>query len=254
VVTSQMSGSDQMWDTDKSARRTSERSQGLKIFNTTMRNALAQLIIFALAIPLITGPAYAQNYNLPWCAIADNDGNLNCAYDNEQQCLTTLSGIGGQCVQNPSPPTPALAPSAPFSNANPGPPPRMDPGPPPGLDSSTQQQIVPNNLFTAAGFTVKYATTPEKREILRSLPPDKLVTRRKDGKLYYVYADAARCNCAYVGTPQAYAAYQNGGIDPNFGGGNQQLTTMQILDSDAGPPGMTDIFASGMDSILDPRF
>jgi len=84
--------------------------------------------------------------------------------------------------------------------------------------AAAQQQavVVPNNLFTAAGFVVKYATRPEKSAILRSLPPDKLVRRTKDGKLYYVYADAARCNCAYVGTPQAYAAYQNGGKRPEL--------------------------------------
>ena len=66
--------------------------------------------------------------------------------------------------------------------------------------TAAQQQtiVIPDNLFTQAGFVVKYATTPEKAAILRSLPPDKLVTRRKDGKLYYVYADAAGCNCAYV--------------------------------------------------------
>jgi hypothetical protein len=47
-----------------------------------------------------------------------------------------------------------------------------------GLSFAAAQQqdvVVPNNLFTAAGFTVKYATTPEKRASLRSLPPDKLV-------------------------------------------------------------------------------
>ena len=71
-----------------------------------------------------------------------------------------------------------------------------------------QQQliVIPNNLFTQAGFVVKYATTPEKIKILRSLPPDKLVTRTKNGRLYYVYADAVGCNCAYIGTPEAYAA------------------------------------------------
>jgi hypothetical protein len=74
-----------------------------------------------------------------------------------------------------------------------------------GLSFALAQQtlVVPDNLFTQAGFVVKYATTPEKSALLRSLPKDKLVTRRKDGKLYYVYADAARCNCAYVGTPEA---------------------------------------------------
>ena len=57
--------------------------------------------------------------------------------------------------------------------------------------AQSQTIVVPDNLFTQAGFVVKYATTPEKTKILNSLPPDKLVTRTKDGKLYYVYADAA---------------------------------------------------------------
>lgn len=209
-----------------------------------------------LAIFFIAGPVDSQSYNLPWCGISDETGNLNCAYYNEQQCLTTLSGIGGRCVQNPSPPTPALAPTAPPPAANWGSPLNADPGPPPGLDGSLPQQIlvVPNNLFTAAGFIVKYATTPEKRAILRSLPPDKLVKRTRDGRLYYVYADAARCNCAYVGTPQAYAAYQNGESGPNFGGGNQQSNAMQTIDSDVGPPDITANIAPSMDSILDPQF
>jgi len=127
-----------------------------------------------------------------------------------------------------------------------------------GLSFAAAQQqvvVVPNNLFTAAGFVVKYATTPEKRAILRSLPPDKLIKRTKDGKLYYVYADAARCNCAYVGTPQAYAAYQNWGNDPNYGGGDQQSQAMQMIDSDVGAPYIpADSLAPSMDSILGPDF
>jgi hypothetical protein len=126
-----------------------------------------------------------------------------------------------------------------------------------GLTSTAAQQlgtVVPNNLFTAAGFVVKYATTPEKRAILRSLPPDKLVKRTKDGRLYYVYADAAGCSCAYVGTAQAYAAYQNGPPDPGSDGGGQQSNSKQIIDSDVAAPYIAaDIYPS-MDSILDPNF
>jgi hypothetical protein len=126
-----------------------------------------------------------------------------------------------------------------------------------GLSCAAAQQsvvVVPNNLFTAAGFVVKYATTPEKRAVLRSLPPDKLVKRTKDGKVYYVYADAARCNCAYVGTPQAYAAYQNGPPDPSAGGGGQQSNAIQMIDSDAGGPDIpADIYPS-IDGILDPGY
>ena len=126
-----------------------------------------------------------------------------------------------------------------------------------GLSSAAAQQrvfVAPNNLFTAAGFVVKYATTPEKTAILRALPPDKLVKRTKDGKLYYVYADAARCNCAYVGTPEAYAAYQNAANGP--GGSGPQSNAMQTIDSNVGPPyiPVDSEDYPGVDSILDPSF
>jgi hypothetical protein len=113
--------------------------------------------------------------------------------------------------------------------------------------AAAQQSSVPNNLFTAAGFVVKYATTPEKRAILQSLPPDKLVKRTKHGRVYYVYADAARCNCAYVGTPEAYAAYQNGPSGQSFGRADQQSVMTQIIDAD-------DEDIPNTDSILDPNF
>jgi hypothetical protein len=124
------------------------------------------------------------------------------------------------------------------------------------LAFAQQQQgiVIPNNLFTQAGFVVKYATTPEKAAILRSLPPDKLVTRMKDGRRYYVYADAAGCSCAYVGTPEAYAAYQNWtNIGPGGNGGS--LNAIQTIDSDVGPGYIPDnsIYPS-MDSILQPDF
>jgi hypothetical protein len=124
------------------------------------------------------------------------------------------------------------------------------------LSSAAAQQpsfAVPNNLFIASGFIVKYATTPEKSAILRSLPPDKLVKRMKDGKLYYVYADAALCNCAYVGTPEAYAAYQNFSNGPGAGG--QNSNAMQTIDSDVGAPYIpVDTDYPSVDSILDPSF
>jgi hypothetical protein len=124
-----------------------------------------------------------------------------------------------------------------------------------GLSIALAQQtiVVPDNLFTQAGFVVKYATTPEKSAILRSLPPDKLVMRRRDGKLYYVYADAARCNCAYVGTPEAYAAYRNwANIGPGGDGGS--LNAMDAVDSYVGAPYIPADIGDSMDSILHPDF
>jgi hypothetical protein len=103
-------------------------------FSSTMKFVRAQSRVLFLTI-FSACPAYAQS-NLPWCGIPDNDGNLNCVYTSEQQCLVSLRGIGGQCVQNPSPLTPALAPTLSPPNADSGLPLGLDPGPPPGLDGS----------------------------------------------------------------------------------------------------------------------
>jgi hypothetical protein len=128
-----------------------------------------------------------------------------------------------------------------------------------GLSSARAQQqtiVIPNNLFTQAGFVVKYAMTPEKTAILRSLPPDKLVKRIKDGKTYYVYADAEGCNCAYVGTPEAYATYQNwSNLGPGGGGSGPLSNAMQTIDSDnIGTPYIPADLGNSMDSILHPSF
>jgi len=128
-----------------------------------------------------------------------------------------------------------------------------------GLSFALAQQqtlVIPDNLFTQAGFAVKYATTAEKSRILRSLPPDKLVKRTKDGRIYYVYADAERCNCAYVGTPEAYAAYQNwSNIGPGGGGSGPLSNAMQTIDSDnIGTPYIPADLGNSMDSILHPSF
>jgi len=128
-----------------------------------------------------------------------------------------------------------------------------------GMSFAVAQQqtiVIPNNLFTQAGFVVKYATTPEKTAILRSLPPDKLVKRTKDGRIYYVYADPKGCNCAYVGTPEAYAAYQNwSNIGPGGGGSGPLSNSMQTIDSDnIGTPYIPADLGNSMESILNPSF
>src|SRR4029078_12853383 len=126
-----------------------------------------------------------------------------------------------------------------------------------GLSFALAQQqtlVVPDNLFTQAGFAVKYATTPEKNRILRSLPPDKLVKRTKDGRIYYVYADAERCNCAYVGTPEAYAKYQNwANLGVNAPSGTP-WSSIQTIDSSPGAAYIPADIGNSMDSILQPDF
>ena len=65
-----------------------------------MRLSLYILSIFA-AVACFEKPAAAQNY--PWCAYYNffHGGASNCGFSTFQQCMTTVSGIGGSCGANP---------------------------------------------------------------------------------------------------------------------------------------------------------
>lgn len=111
------------------------------VWSTVMRNVLAASVLL-VAVIAFASPLHAQN--LPWCAIMDNDGTTQCNYFTQQQCLQTLSGIGGECIMNPAGSTPQSAPTAPNSENAQGllPLQLQNPGPPPGLDGSA---VPPNN-------------------------------------------------------------------------------------------------------------
>jgi hypothetical protein len=67
------------------------------------------------------------------------------------------------------------------------------------------ETLTTEQLLAAVGFEKKDADTPQKLAHLGTLTPARrLVTRRRDGQLYYVYADPAMCKCLYVGTPAQY--------------------------------------------------
>jgi Protein of unknown function (DUF3551) len=78
-----------------------------------MRLSLLSLGIVFGAIAISTG-AQAQNY--PWCAYYGGvigGGGTNCGFTTFQQCLATVSGIGGTCEPNTQyvPPTGPHAPA-----------------------------------------------------------------------------------------------------------------------------------------------
>ncbi|MDB5620055.1 DUF3551 domain-containing protein [Tardiphaga sp.] len=64
-----------------------------------MRSLLA-----ATALLVVTGaatPSMARDY--PVCArLVTNDFNPSCSFDTMRQCMATVSGIGGDCIQNPA--------------------------------------------------------------------------------------------------------------------------------------------------------
>ena len=61
-----------------------------------------RLLLFILGICVgivgIGNRAEAQNY--PWCAYYGKYGGTNCGFTTFQQCLDTVSGIGGFCQLN----------------------------------------------------------------------------------------------------------------------------------------------------------
>lgn len=64
-----------------------------------MRVLLVVVIVVA-AMGLAPRRSSAQNY--PWCAYYGGmgGGGTNCGFTTFQQCLATLSGIGGSCDPN----------------------------------------------------------------------------------------------------------------------------------------------------------
>ena len=65
------------------------------------------IVLFLIATALLgeTQIGNAQSpYSHPWCSISSGDaggGTRSCYYETLQQCMATLSGIGGNCVERP---------------------------------------------------------------------------------------------------------------------------------------------------------
>jgi hypothetical protein len=60
-------------------------------------------ILFLLGVIVVISaigtPAQARNY--PWCALYDTgDQATNCGFVSREQCMATVTGIGGFCVVN----------------------------------------------------------------------------------------------------------------------------------------------------------
>ena len=63
-----------------------------------MRMVLVPVAAMLLIGMFGSGPAEAREY--PWCARYDWT-TRNCGFVSFQQCLATISGIGGRCEPNP---------------------------------------------------------------------------------------------------------------------------------------------------------
>lgn len=62
--------------------------------------------------------------------------------------------------------------------------------------------------LAAAGFQIRMADTPEKLAELQGLPQRQIGPISRDGRTFFVYADAKFCKCLYAGTERAYDRYE----------------------------------------------
>jgi hypothetical protein len=79
-----------------------------------------------------------------------------------------------------------------------------------------REAVDTERLLAAAGFKMKLADTPERLAHLKTLTQLKVVPHDRNGKLYYVYADAAGCQCLYAGNPADYQRYENLAVKQNI--------------------------------------
>src|SRR5512147_927618 len=87
-------------------------------------------------------------------------------------------------------------------------------------------------LLSAAGFDIKPADTPDKLATLRAMKQNKLVRRQtKDGRLQFLYGDAAVCRCVYVGDEQAYQRYQNLAVQQQIAIADQEAELDASMDA-----------------------
>lgn len=63
-------------------------------------------------------------------------------------------------------------------------------------------------MLEDAGFRSVLADTPERAELLRRLPPDRVTEVRRGERLFYLFPDPDLCRCLYVGSSDEYDEYQ----------------------------------------------
>jgi hypothetical protein len=84
--------------------------------------------------------------------------------------------------------------------------------------------------LAAAGFVRKQADTPQKLAKLQALPQNTIVYSQRKGGNVYIYADAAGCGCAFIGSDAAYQQYQQIRTANNIA---QMQETTAILNQEA---------------------
>jgi len=104
---------------------------------------------------------------------------------------------------------------------------------------ASQQQLVgqKEDLLAAAGFQIRIADSPHRLAAMRSLPPNKFVTKVVNGQPLYLYADPLVCRCVYFGNQQNWAAYRQEVLAKQLADEAQMTALMYQSEWDWGPWG-----------------
>ena len=94
-----------------------------------------------------------------------------------------------------------------------------------------QDAIETERLLAAAGFKMQFADTAEQTDQLKNAAQRTLTPKRRNGKVYYVYADALACHCLYVGSEQAYQRYQQLALEKQIA--NEQVMAAEMNEDNA---------------------
>ena len=79
---------------------------GLRIWifvKTAAGSLTMRILVFvpALIVAIAGSGTRAQAQNYPWCAVLNmGDAAYNCGFVSREQCMATVSGIGGFCEPN----------------------------------------------------------------------------------------------------------------------------------------------------------
>jgi hypothetical protein len=69
-----------------------------------MRRILGPFVLLLAIVGGVPTSVAQSAYDYPWCAIYGGRSSLgaqSCYYATYQQCMATMSGIGGYCIRSP---------------------------------------------------------------------------------------------------------------------------------------------------------
>jgi hypothetical protein len=70
-------------------------------------------------------------------------------------------------------------------------------------------QLAGDMKLEDAGFRMRVTRTDDARKQAAAIPPHRFVTRVKNGKRYYLYADPKDCQCVFLGDEAAMQAFRD---------------------------------------------